>query len=317
MSIMLSVICNTYNHEKYIEKTLNGFIMQKTDFEFEVLIHDDASTDNTANIIREYEKKYPNIIKPIYQTENQYSKHVTITSTFQHPRIKGKYIAVCEGDDYWTDENKLQKQVDFLEKNPSYVACVHKYIVVDENNQEQDVKTFGYYENEETYTLKDFETKELPSQFATIVYRNVFRKYNNTYPKAFLDIKMRQGDIKCFLFLLCHGDIYRMKDVMSAYRFVCKKGGASWSSRSLLQCNGYKKWCAIKKLEQTVFDVLKIKVNLKNRKVNCAVETLLDLRKKVSFENFKNAMIVILKQPGLFGKVINLFIRKLQNAKNK
>lgn len=121
---LVSIDCLTYNHEAYIRDALEGFLMQKTDFPFEILIHDDASTDQTANIIREYEKKYPGIIKPIYQKENQYSKEVNITTDFQYSRAKGKYIAICEGDDYWTDPYKLQKQVDFLETHPNY-GLVH------------------------------------------------------------------------------------------------------------------------------------------------------------------------------------------------
>jgi len=121
---LVSISCITYNHENYIRDTIEGFLMQKTNFNFEVLIHDDASTDYTAEIIREYEKKYPDIIKPIYQKENQYSKGVKISPKIQYPRAKGKYIAGCEGDDYWTDSYKLQKQVDFLEANPEY-GMVH------------------------------------------------------------------------------------------------------------------------------------------------------------------------------------------------
>lgn len=114
-NILVSISCITYNHEPYIRECLDGFIMQKTDFAFEVLIHDDASTDKTADIIREYEAKFPNLIKPIYQTENQFSKKVgSINAKFNYPRAKGKYIALCEGDDYWTDPLKLQKQVDFF-----------------------------------------------------------------------------------------------------------------------------------------------------------------------------------------------------------
>ena len=118
---LVSISCITYNHEPYIAQALNGFLMQKTSFPFEVLIHDDASTDRTADILREYEKKFPNLIKPIYQKENQYSKGFTsVSATWNFPRAQGKYIALCEGDDYWIDENKLQMQVDFLEKNPEY-----------------------------------------------------------------------------------------------------------------------------------------------------------------------------------------------------
>ena len=125
---LVSICMITYNHEKYIKDALEGFLSQKTDFSYEVIVHDDASTDHTADILREYEQKYPNIIKPVYQTENQFSKlrlqgKAVIMSCL--PLIKGKYVATCEGDDYWIDCYKLQKQVDFLEKNPDYVACVH------------------------------------------------------------------------------------------------------------------------------------------------------------------------------------------------
>jgi len=108
---------------------MKGFLMQKTTFAFEILIHDDASTDGTQEIIREYEAKYPDIIKPIYQTENQYSKGINISISYNLPRTKGKYIAFCEGDDYWTDKDKLQKQVDFLENHSEYSLCSHRFKV--------------------------------------------------------------------------------------------------------------------------------------------------------------------------------------------
>lgn len=117
---LVSICCLTYNHAPYIRKCLDGFMMQKVDFPFEVLIHDDASTDGTQDIVREYEKKYPEIIKPIYQTENQYSKGVSISYSYQFSRAKGKYVALCEGDDYWIDSYKLQKQIKFLEENEEY-----------------------------------------------------------------------------------------------------------------------------------------------------------------------------------------------------
>ena len=117
--IKLSVICLTYNHEKFIRQALDGFVMQKTNFPFEVIVHDDASTDETAKIIREYEIKYPELIKPIYQKENLWQKGIP-TKNYIYPKINGKYVALCEGDDYWTDPLKLQKQVDFLEAHWCY-----------------------------------------------------------------------------------------------------------------------------------------------------------------------------------------------------
>ena len=119
---LVSIICTTFNHENFISETLNGFLIQKTTFPFEIIVHDDASTDNTASVINDFAAKYPLIIKPILQKENQYSKkEVNIWSDFTFPKAKGKYIALCEGDDYWIDELKLQKQVDFLENNTEYV----------------------------------------------------------------------------------------------------------------------------------------------------------------------------------------------------
>ena len=115
---IVSICCITFNHARYIRACLDGFIMQKTNFSFEVLINDDCSTDGTIDILKEYSERYPNIIKPIFHDENQYSKGIRrILATFVYPKVKGKYVALCEGDDYWTDPLKLQKEVDFLESN--------------------------------------------------------------------------------------------------------------------------------------------------------------------------------------------------------
>lgn len=132
---LVSINCLAYNHEKYIEDTLVGFLIQKTLFPFEILIHDDASTDNTANIIRVYERKYPSIIKPIYQKENQWTIDSEGIRRAQYDRIKGKYLAWCEGDDYWTDSFKLQKQIGFLEANPEYALVATDVILVNSKGE--------------------------------------------------------------------------------------------------------------------------------------------------------------------------------------
>ena len=120
----LSIICLTYNHAAFIRKTLESFLQQETDFPFEVIVHDDASTDATAAIIAEYAARYPGIVKPIYQQQNQFSLGVPF-STRLFARAAGRYIAYCEGDDYWTDPRKLQIQVDFLERHHDYVLTYH------------------------------------------------------------------------------------------------------------------------------------------------------------------------------------------------
>jgi len=127
--IQVSIFCTTYNHEKYVEKALEGFVCQKTDFAFEALIYDDASTDGTREIISRYAKRYPEIIKPIFPPSNQYQNGVHIYREYLISRAKGRYVALCEGDDYWTDENKLQVQYDALEAHPELDICTHRVSV--------------------------------------------------------------------------------------------------------------------------------------------------------------------------------------------
>ena len=128
-TVKLSIVCIAYNHAAFIRDCLDSFVMQKTDFPFEILIHDDASTDGTADIIREYEARYPGLFRTILQTENQFSKSVPILKTFIYPLVRGKYVALCEGDDYWTDPLKLQKQVDAMEARPDVAVCFHPVTV--------------------------------------------------------------------------------------------------------------------------------------------------------------------------------------------
>lgn len=207
---LVSIICITYNHEPYIRQCLDGFMMQKTNFPFEVLIHDDASTDKTADIIREYKARYPDVIKPIYQTENQYSKGVKIGLTYLYPNAKGKYIAECEGDDYWTDPLKLQKQVDFLENNQSYALCCHQYVIVKGTeinrsvNWLRDVTSFNldFYVN----------SKRWLTQPLTVLFRRDILDINNY--SLYHDSK----DVTLFYYLLKYGDGYLMPDEMGVYR---------------------------------------------------------------------------------------------------
>ena len=124
MNPSVSIVCDVYNHGAFLRNALDGFIMQKVNFPIEILIHDDASSDNSAAIIREYESRYPDIVRPIYETENQYHKQ-NLWADIQFPRAKGKYIALCEGDDYWTDPLKLQKQVDYMEAHSGCWMCCH------------------------------------------------------------------------------------------------------------------------------------------------------------------------------------------------
>jgi glycosyltransferase involved in cell wall biosynthesis len=132
-SPLVSVSCLTFNHSSFIKQCFDGILSQKTDFPFEIVVYDDASTDGTDKIILEYTEKFPNRFNVLIQKENQYSQGVRgIAAKFNFPRCRGKYIAFCEGDDFWTDPLKLQKQVDFLEENPDYSICCTNYSEVDQ-----------------------------------------------------------------------------------------------------------------------------------------------------------------------------------------
>ena len=208
----ISIICNTYNQEKYIAQALDSFLMQKIDVPFEVLVHDDASTDGTADIIREYEAKYPDIIKPIYQTENQYSREGLITYRFQIPRAKGKYIAFCEGDDYWTDPDKLRLQYEYMETHEDCSACCHAYSMVDKDRKL--IEERYDFPEDCSIPMKRLigNQLELP-QFATLFVRSeILKELNGIFLGA------RCNDMVLRIYCLLHGDFHYINKNMSCYR---------------------------------------------------------------------------------------------------
>lgn len=219
---LVSVCCITYNQEPYIAQALDGFLMQKTSFPFEILIHDDASTDRTADIIREYEAKFPKLIKPIYQKENQYSKgNRSILASFVYPRAKGKYIALCEGDDYWIDENKLQMQVDFLEGNPEYTMCFHNAEVL---NEIPDTEVSSIYGAED----RDYESTELYKKWIVPTASIVLRRKCLEYPIIERE-KFWAGDVIVIQSAVHQGKVYGFSKVMSVYRV--SQHGVSWEQQ--------------------------------------------------------------------------------------
>lgn len=211
---LISISCMTYNHKAFIRQCLDGFMMQKCSFDFEVLIHDDASTDGTQDIIREYEVKYPDIIKPIYQKENQYSKGIDPGLKYNVPRTKGKYIAFCEGDDYWTDPNKLQKQVDFLENHPDYVMCFHCYkfyfqdrLCYDDTIRPEKASRKGLTFDLNFYISNDWMTQPLTVVFRTEVCKKICEVNYNGFK-----------DVTLFYALLKYGKGYIFPNVWGIYR---------------------------------------------------------------------------------------------------
>lgn len=223
--IMVSVVCDVYNHEPYLRQCLDGFVIQKTNFKIEVLVHDDASTDKSAEIIMEYTNKYPDIFKPILQQENQYSRGVGIWKTYQIPRVAGKYVAICEGDDYWTDPLKLQKQVDFLESHPDF-----DMVRTDSNVYYQDTNitinsVFGkkLFPNCED-TFVDYVVR--PAWLATCSWliRSPLGDYDNLPNDCF------KGDLALMIYIAKRSKVKYLPEVTSVYRVL--KNSASHFSDS-------------------------------------------------------------------------------------
>lgn len=209
--IIVSICCATYNHQKYIRDAIESFLMQKTTFPFEILIHDDASTDGTADIIREYEAKYPDIIKPIYQTENQYSRGINPYLAFVYPRAQGKYIALCEGDDYWIDPLKLQKQVDYLERNPHVSFVATNYFIYDEITK--GTRKVAISKRIDFYTLLK-RKNQIPTLTTCIKSEYIFDYNREINP---IEKNWPVGDYSLWLYLSQKGKIGVIPDYTATY----------------------------------------------------------------------------------------------------
>lgn len=215
----VSVWCPAYNHEKYIVACIEGFLMQKTTFSIEIIIHDDCSTDSTPDIINAYQVKHPDKIRTIMQSENQFSKDNLHLIKSMFKSVRGKYIALCEGDDYWTDPYKLQKQVDFLENNPDYSICFHDINILKENVLVDEFLINRAYKD--FYTIEDF----LKGNFIftpSVMYRS--------NPQALFMIENIKesviGDYIIHIAFASFGKIKRINEKMGVYRF----GSGMWST---------------------------------------------------------------------------------------
>lgn len=225
--VMVSVLCTAYNHERYIRDALEGFVSQKTDFRYEVLVHDDASTDATADIIREYAEKYPDIICPIYQTQNQYSQGVSINKEFFVPRIKGKYVAFCEGDDYWCSPDKLQRQVEAMEADSSCSMSVHKTLEVFEDGTPSGTVFPAQERGSGVMSSREFLEAGDYYSFHTSGYffrAEQLMEYVKNMPE--FARKSDVGDEVYMLYFGQLGSVYYINETMSCYR---RGVGGSWS----------------------------------------------------------------------------------------
>lgn len=207
---VVSISCITFNHERFIGDALDSFLMQKTSFPFEILIHDDASSDHTPEIIRSYVKRYPDVIKPIYQQENQYSQGVHV-GMFNRSRAVGDYIAMCEGDDFWTDPYKLQNQVDILESNPDHSMCITAVEKVHESHSDREIHIRAA-DGDRSFTLEDLLKRNMVHTASVLFRRELLGELPNDLLNAF------NFDYVMWVEMAKRGPIYFLDRPTAVYR---------------------------------------------------------------------------------------------------
>ena len=230
--VMVSIQCFVYNHEPFIRKCLDGFIMQETNFRFEAVVHDDSSTDKSPEIIKEYAKKYPHIIIPVLESENLYSRRDGSLEQAMLPYFRGKYIAICEGDDYWIDPFKLQKQFDILENDNDIELCYTRSRVFDNKNQcfqnrinadNGPISFEGILLREPTMTLTSF--------FRASSYFK-FLSEECPWGRGWL-----MGDTPLFLWLALKGKVVLLQDITAVYRILGESASHSADLQNLFLFN--------------------------------------------------------------------------------
>lgn len=220
--IMISIVCTTYNHDAYIKEAIEGFLMQKTTFPVEIIIHDDASTDKTAEIIRYYAQKHPDKIFATLQEKNQFNTGIGVFKTYIWPKVRGKYVALCEGDDYWSDPFKLQRQVDFLEANPMYGMVCTDFDTKDGNT----IFSAHLYHNrnmkkDEDITVEKYLLRLYTIRTLTVCFRSeLIRGYVDLSEKNRSSKISLVGDVPLWLYIASKSKIRFLSYPSSVYRIT-------------------------------------------------------------------------------------------------
>lgn len=218
----VSIYVPTYNHENYIVQALEGIRMQQTQYTYEVLVGEDCSTDNTRQILKDWEQAHNDPRFKIFYRETNMHKLPVGNGLDLKQRCTGRYIICLEGDDFWTDPLKLQKQVSFLDSHPEYIAVAHNCTVVDHDGNPNG-ETYPECKDEE-YSFSHYFSDILPGQFATLMSRNY--QLDNSVDQTLINKRCGPGDRKVYFTLLCHGKIHCIQESLSAYRHVTAFGSS-------------------------------------------------------------------------------------------
>lgn len=286
--VMLTVKMLAYNHEKYIAKAIESIVSQKTEYRFELLIGEDCSTDATKEIIERYARKYPEIIRPIYHKIN---KGCTRNSYALDVQARGKYIAGCEGDDFWCDDTRIQRDVDFLEAHPEYSGICHKCMIVNEEGEEIPEKSFSDREafwrfNKKVYTLKDFERWMLPGHGSTHTSRNVIKGHEKECSIVY-KASNQVGDRTHTLLQILAGDIYCMNDIVSCYRYRTKSDNKNFMALQRNRNLKDEEFLMLRKLEKWARDNKGVRINLDQVKKDRVAASAVFLMRNPSRENLR------------------------------
>lgn len=222
----VSVIIITYNHKDYLEQAIRSVLTQCVNFQIEILIGDDASTDGTSEIVYRFSQQYPNLIYGIVRKENV---GATRNAYLLLQQARGEYLASLEGDDYWTDSYKLQKQVDFLDAHPEWIGCTHRITCVDKAGKRV-AKTPRWISKKDIFTLQDFQGIKLPGQTSSLMRRNIFLEPKHDYSILYKADPMVSDRTAALIFLL-QGNFYRMADEMGVYRSITSRGCENLTSQ--------------------------------------------------------------------------------------
>lgn len=296
-NIMLTVIMPTYNHEKYIAQAIESVVAQKTGFKIELLIGEDCSTDGTRKIVRQYAKKYPLIIRPVYYKHNVGAmKNVYCL----YGKARGKYIASCEGDDFWCDENRAKRDVLFLENNPNYVAVCNRCKIVDIDSKEitEEIEDrFKFWEfDKPIFSLQDFAEWKLPGHCSAMTSRNIYKDKNLDF-RIVYQASGRAGDHTSILLRLLYGDIYCGRRKVSCYRYRVAETENNFMSVFQTQNLRDEDFLMIRRLEHWAWKQKGIQIDLSKIKKNRLVGSVVVWMKNPTFQNFQ-VLLRIVKYSG-------------------